>query len=107
MDCLNDEKLDAKYSAEINTNITPRELYYYGLPGPRELNCLKHKILANTAPWELYYAGLFGDEHEQVLYSTKFTNTIAMILNRFMMIMIERAIMYMLNQREKQWVFVR
>ena len=53
MDCLNDEILAKKYSAEINTNTARRELYFYGLP---------------------------GDENDQALFSTKFPNTRAMCL---------------------------
>ena len=68
--CLNDEILDAKYSAVINTNIAPREL-----------NRLHHEMFAkkyseemntNTSGRELYYHGLPSNEHDHTLYLLNF-----------------------------------
>ena len=65
--CLNDEIVEKKNSAATNTTTTPRELYYYGMP------C---------------------EEHDQDLFSTKFSNTRGMFLTRSLRNVIERSDTY-------------
>ena len=80
LNCLNDEILNEKYSAVLNTNTAPRLK-----------DCLNDEMLAkkyssemntNTAGRDLYYYWFPGDRHEQALFSTKFTNTRATFLTR-------------------------
>jgi len=104
LNCLNDEILAKKYSAVMNAKSGRRDMYIFGLPGPRLKDWLNDEMIAkkyaaeintNTARRELYYYGLHGDEHDQALFSTKYPNTRDMFLTRSLISIIEDSKTYL------------